>query len=339
VFFGVSDPAELALLEEVRAGPRGSGPGAKTLTGITSFAVALQSGDAREAAALANEALAGEEMPAFDRGVFTALPTVVLGLAEPADAEPQWRRIKALAGRRGSVLDAIGADLWGGLTSIWTGDLAVAIAALERALEGVALFGSSASAHMGYSPAFLALAWLERGDRDRAWTALGLTGDHTGASDGERFWLAGRAELLLAGGGYGEVLAIADQLAATRPPETHPLWSPWRSLRARAEAATGNRDSASRLLAEELALARRSGAPWVVGRGLRLLGELEGEVAPLREAVALLDGTSARLERAKAHAALGDALADASAWRTALQLAERCGADGLAARLRSRLAP
>jgi hypothetical protein len=61
-------------------------------------------------------------------------------------------------------------------------------------------------------------------------------------------------------------------------------------------------------------------------------------VAPLREAVALLDGTSARLERAKAHAALGDALADASAWRTALELAERCGADGLAARLRSRLA-
>jgi hypothetical protein len=61
---------------------------------------------------------------------------------------------------------------------------------------------------------------------------------------------------------------------------------------------------------------------------LRLLGELTGDEAALREAVALLEETSARLERAKAHAALGDR-------RTALELAERCGADGLAARLRS----
>jgi hypothetical protein len=53
--------------------------------------------------------------------------------------------------------------------------------------------------------------------------------------------------------------------------------------------------------------------------------------------VALLDGTSARLERAKAYAALGDVLGDATASRTALALAERCGADGLAAGLRSRL--
>ena len=68
-----------------------------------------------------------------------------------------------------------------------------------------------------------------------------------------------------------------------------------------------------------------------MGRSLRLLGELTGDAAVLREAVALLDGTSARLERAKAHAALGDAA-------TALDLAERCGASGLAARLRSRVA-
>ena len=50
-----------------------------------------------------------------------------------------------------------------------------------------------------------------------------------------------------------------------------------------------------------------------------------------------LDGTSAKLERAKAHAALGDAQNDIRAWRTARELAERCGADALAARLRSLL--
>jgi hypothetical protein len=184
---------------------------------------------------------------------------------------------------------------------------------------------------MAYAPGFLALAWLERGDRERAWTALGRSADRSGPSDGERFWMISHAELLLADAEYGRVLAIADALAATRPPDTHPLWSPWRSLRARAAAGAGDQPTASRLAAEELALARRSGAAWVVGRALRVYGELTGDEGALHEAVALLDATSARLERAKAHATCGHVA-------TALELAERCGADGLAARLRSRVA-
>ncbi len=331
VFFGVADPANLAELGAWRAGPRSDGPGAKTLTAITSLAVAMLSDDAGEAAALAAESLDGDAMPAFDRGIFTVLPATVLAMAEPDAAEREWRRIRALAGRRGSVLDAIGADLWGGLASIWTGDLPRAIDLLERAMEGEGLFGSAGSVHMGYSPAFLALAWHERGDRERAWEALERTGDHTGASDGERFWMISRAELLLADGRYDDVVAITKALEASRPPQTHPLWSPWRGLRARAAQGRGDRPTALRLAGEELALARRSGAPWVVGRALRQVGELAGDAAALREAMTLLDGTSARLERAKAHAAAGDA-------HTALELAERCGADALAARLRSRLA-
>jgi DNA-binding SARP family transcriptional activator len=323
VFFGVVEPVELQTLGAVRKGPRDGGPGAKCLTAITSLAVAMESGDAREAAALAEESLAGDVMPEFDRGLFTVLPATVLAMLEPSAAEPEWRRIRSLAGRRGSVLDMIGADLWGGLTSIWMGSLVAAIEQLERAMEGEALFGSSASAHMGYTPAFLALAWLERGDRERAWEALWRTGDHTGSSDGERFWLSSHAELLLAEGEYGRVGEIADELAKTRPPETHPLWAPWRGLRARAAAGEGDRETASRLAGEELALVRRSGAPWVVGRALRQLGALTGEMELLREAVALLDPTSARLDRAKAHAALGN-------HETALALAWACGADGLA---------
>jgi tetratricopeptide (TPR) repeat protein len=299
--------------------------------------VAVLSGDAAEAAALAAESLQGDEMPLFDRGTFTVLPATVLAMAEPVDAEPQWRRIRALAGRRGSVLDAIGADLWGGLGAIWTGDLAVAVELLERAMEGEALFGSAGNAHMAYSSAFLALAWHERGERERAWEALRHAGDRTGQSDGERFWMISHAELLLADGSYAEVAAICDALRSSRPPETHPLWSPWRGLRARAAAGEGDRETASRLAAEELELARRCAAPWVVGRALRQLGELTGDAAALREGLAFLDGTSARLERAKAHAALGDAQQDIRSWRTALELAERCGADALAGRLRSLL--
>ena len=239
----------------------------------------------------------------------------------------EWRRIRALAGRRGSVLDAIGADLWGGLGAIWTGDLVVAVELLERAMEGEALFGSAGNAHMAYSSAFLALAWLERGDRTRAWATLHHAGsDRSGPSDGERFWMISHAELLLADGRFADVAGIAHELAASRPPDTHPLWSPWRSLLARAAAGEGDRETSSRLAGEELELVRRIAAPWVVGRTLRLYGELTGDADALREAVALLEPTSARLERAKAHAALGDRA-------VALELALRCGADALASRL------
>ena len=89
------------------------------------------------------------------------------------------------------------------------------------------------------------------------------------------------AELLLAD---GRRRGAADRraLSETRPPDLHPLWGPWRSLLARAAAAEGDQDTASRLAGEELALARRSAAPWVVGRCLRQLGELTGDAAVLR---------------------------------------------------------
>ncbi|MDA0179201.1 AAA family ATPase [Solirubrobacter phytolaccae] len=323
VFFGVSDPANLRELEAWRAGPRGQGPGAKTLTAITSLAVAILLGGGDEAAALARESLEGDAMPQFDRGTFTVLPATVLTLDEPASSEPEWVRIRALSARRGSVLDAVGADLWSGYAALWTGDLVAAVERLEHAMEGEALFGSAGNAHMAYSSAFLALAWHERGDRERAWEALRHAGDQAGPSDGERFWMISHAELLLADGETARARALAEALAATRPPDMHPLWHPWRSLLARAAAAEGDRDTASRLAGEELALARRRAAPWVVGRSLRLLGSLTGDADALREAVTLLDATSARLERAKAHAAAGNhALAS--------ELARACGAVRLA---------
>jgi hypothetical protein len=342
VFFAVVDPSELAVIEEVRAGPRGSGPGARMMTAIAAMVTAVSSRPAAEAAALGREAMDDDTLLHFDRGIFCVAPAISVAMAEPADGNELWRRIRSFAGRRGSVLDAVGADLWGGLACIWAGDLAEATLVLERSLEGEILFGSAVSTHMGYTPAFLSLAWLERGDLQRARTSLALTGAHDGASDGARFWLASHGELLLAEGRHAEIAAIAASLRETRPPETHPLWSPWRSLLARAAAAAGDADTALQLAGEELALARRSGADWVVGRGLRLVGALQGAggVAHLREAVALLDRGSARLERAKAHAALGDALAAAgdeggaaASRRTARRLAEQCAADGLAERL------
>ena len=56
-----------------------------------------------------------------------------------------------------------------------------------------------------------------------------------------------------------------------------------------------------------MALLRRWGAPSFLGAGLRRLGELAGGAGleHLREAVAVLRGTTAELEKARAEVALG----------------------------------
>jgi DNA-binding SARP family transcriptional activator len=338
VFFGVVDPAELAVLEEVRRGPRDTGPGARTLTVMAALTLAIGCGPSGEAAALAWEAMHDDAMLRFDAGVITAGAQQVAALAEPADGVRAAERMGSFARPHSLVLAIVGADLWGSVTLIWRGDLAAAVAWVERAYEGERLWGTTFSAVMGYSAAFLALAQLEIGDRERAWASLRRIDGSEGTSDGARFWLASHAELLLADDRPDEALAVARRLQPMRPPNTHPVWAPWRSLRARALVMLGRRDEAAALATEDLALARQTEAPWVIGRGLRILGEIEGApgIDRVREATALLDGTSARLERAKAHAALA-AVATGSeadtARATARELARRCGAEGLVAAL------
>jgi DNA-binding NarL/FixJ family response regulator len=95
---------------------------------------------------------------------------------------------------------------------------------------------------------------------------------------------------------------------------------------------------------EEAALARAFGAPSVIGRSLRLLGTLRGDEGLLREAVEVLEGSSARLELARALAALGGHLRRTreptqarEPLRRALDMAAACGADGLVRDVRAEL--
>ncbi|HEX8105198.1 MAG TPA: AAA family ATPase, partial [Solirubrobacteraceae bacterium] len=341
--FGAVDPAEFRRLDDVRRGPRGSGPGARELTALTALAVALTCGPAEEASALAREAFAGEGLDAFDVTAPVALGCAALALGEPAEGLAAIGRYADHARRQGEILGSIGADLWGGIASIWAGDLGAAMRSLDRAHEGERLWGTKLDAVMAYSAAFTALAQLERGDPlDAVRATLQRVGAEDPRPDGARFWLASAAEVALADGRAEAAVEITHRLEPSRPPDTHPVWAPWRTLRARGFAQLGRRDEALELAAEELELARRVGAPWVVGRGLRLLAELQGAdgVASAREAVERLAPTSARLELAKAHAALGDALAAAgtageaaAAWRAAADVAGGCGALTLRARV------
>ena len=342
-FFGAVDQGELAALEDVVRGPRGEGPGARCLTAMAALATAVR-GPSELAAALGREALAGDVLQAGDPGLFLPGAIIAVALVDPAEGRRYWDHAAAFAARRGSLLDAIAELLWGGLNAIWMGDLPAATRALGECHEGEKLFGSSLSRDMGYTPGMLAQAWVERGDVDAAEAALRLTGEHVGDSDGTRFWLTGCAEVALARGRHAEAVAISERLEVGRPPDVHPVWAPWRSLRARGLAALGQPEPARALLAEELELLRRAGSPWGVGRGLRQAGELDGAdgLRMLREAVAVLEGTSARLELAKAYAALAAAASGDEAGRArvaGLEVARACGAEGLAERLSAAPAP
>ena len=106
-------------------------------------------------------------------------------------------------------------------------------------------------------------------------------------------------------------VAAADELARRYGRVHEPGRAPWRSLKRRGAGAA--RPRATRpvaLAAEEVELARCWGAPGALGRALRVLGTLEGAAGLplLEEAVAVLRARTARLEQAKALAALGSAL-------------------------------
>jgi DNA-binding SARP family transcriptional activator len=337
--FGAVDPAEYRALDDVRGGPRGTGPGARALTAMTALAVALTCGPADEASALAREAFSGG-LEQFEITAPVALGSAALALGEPAEGLDAIARYAEHARRQGEILGSIGADLWGGITHIWAGNLPAAMDSLGRAYEGERLWGTKLDAVMAYSAAFTALARLERGDPTEEVTeTLHRIQASDPRPDGARFWLASAGELALAEGRASDAVEISQRLEPTRPADTHPVWAPWRSIRARALAALDKRDEARRLAQEDLDLARQVGAAWVVGRSIRILAELGGpDRVPLaREAVSHLEQTSARLELAKAHLALGLALAEEGLeseafpeLEAAANLARTCGAAGLA---------
>ena len=139
---------------------------------------------------------------------------------------------------------------------------------------------------------------------------------------------------------------MADELAAHSAGGAGPRAALWRSLKAEALDRLGRREEAIELAQAELEVTRAFGAPSALGRTLRVLGTLERDdgLDRLREAVAVVEGSTARLEHAKALAALGASLRRArqpsearEPLRRALELAGVCGADGLAAQVRAEL--
>lgn len=127
----------------------------------------------------------------------------------------------------------------------------------------------------------------------------------------------------------------------------NPDAAPWASQAALATAALGARQQAIGLARAEVASARRWGVARPLGIALRTVGLVSGDpqgMAHLEEAVQVLDGSSARLEHARAMIDLGAMMRRArrreqsrEPLRRGIDLAHRCGAMELARRGRDEL--
>jgi DNA-binding CsgD family transcriptional regulator len=123
-------------------------------------------------------------------------------------------------------------------------------------------------------------------------------------------------------------------------------WATWRSALALALRVSAPAE-ASRLVAQELELARATGLPRAQGVALRAAGLIEGGergIELLRRSLAMLDRAPSALERARTLIELGAALRRANQraaardpLRAGLELAHRCGAERLAARAQQEL--
>jgi DNA-binding CsgD family transcriptional regulator len=183
---------------------------------------------------------------------------------------------------------------------------------------------------------------IERGDLDAA-AVMARTGEAIGIAEERTYvteFVTARGRLRIAQGQLEE--GVADLLWCSQRLETRAaLWpSTWRAYAAPALAALGDRQRAAKLAREQLAAARRVGAPGALGMSLRTAAlAISGDegLALLREAVSVLDRSSARLELAHALADLGAELSRSGrrtegrdAQRRAINLAGQCGAVALA---------
>jgi DNA-binding NarL/FixJ family response regulator len=155
--------------------------------------------------------------------------------------------------------------------------------------------------------------------------------------------LLARARLLLA---CGQVeAALAQQLAVGELPRAFGSGNPavlaWRSQAALTMHQLGDQSGAKQLALDELELARAMGAGRAIGIALRAVALVQRQVAldDLRQAVAVLARSPARLEQARALVDLGAAMrrtGERSAAREPLRqghaIAVRCGATLLAER-------
>jgi DNA-binding CsgD family transcriptional regulator len=270
---------------------------------------------------------------------------VALACCDDDDALRVTGSALARARETGSLFEEAGFRMFRGLAFLRRGEAGEALRLLEGITTDIVAIGGGEV--RGMSSANDAEARLATGDAPGALAvldAVGFTPESIPRGANAAWWLAARMRVLLDLGDAEAVLAVSDECAArfTGTVE-NPVVLPWRSMRALALDRLGRTGEALPFAEAEVDRARRFGAPGTVGAALRVLGTIrraEGGPA-LEEAVGITEGTPARLEHARALAALGTHLRlgrrpteAREPLRRALQIAVTAEAAGLAEHVR-----
>ena len=330
--------ADLAATASARA----TATAERRVLAMLAYEQAERGEDAEQAAELGVRALSGGHLLADGaRSQELFLVAVVLGLAgRTRIAERVLDEIIDDAAHRSSCAVLAAACGQRGLLRYRRGAVTEALADLQTALG--AARGQPWEILIDDGRACLLRVLADRGQLDaaedelEAWCATGPLPD---TPFGNRL-LIERGRLRLAQGRLGYAVADLGAAAGRLGAASGALAFEWRGPAARAYYGLGERDRALRLADEDLTLARRWGAARQLGAAGATLGLIEGGatgIERVREAVAILDGSGAHLERARALVTLGSMLRRAgeasearAQLRAGLELAVMCGASALA---------
>jgi DNA-binding CsgD family transcriptional regulator len=330
----------------------GGDPSGGVLLGALSH---LRMGDcepATEVAAMAERALSSEVRvepgPALigrAQGMATLICADAIDRAESISSAEL-----ADARTRGATFEISLNELFLAVAALFRGAISDAEAGARHVLELAREHGLPAE--VATATAVLTESLVERGEYEEAWReleGLGMTGELPRVNT--FIWVLSRRGRLRSVSGDHEG-GLDDLLEAGRRYAdwgvVNPAEARWLSDAALIKAALGDDEEARALAEEEVTLARRFGAPRALGVALRARGLVEGGARGLeflREAVAVLAGSVARLEYAYALTEFGAALRRANKRAEAreplkegLTLARSCGAVPLAERAHDELA-
>jgi DNA-binding CsgD family transcriptional regulator len=319
--------------------PTGEGVGSRALLATLAWLAMFLPRPRKEAVELAAAALADDLLLDDDTSdAFWSAAWVFLVAEEYDLARAAVDRALAQAVPRGALQWFVWSAYYRSRLSFCLGELAEAEADTRVALEASGTHGLAVGTP--WLAAALGDVLRERGRLDEAAAAVQLPGSAE-PKHAPNVLLVTRAEVRLAQERPAQAYAELEEFHRRRDTVgADNRAAPWRPIIAQALAALDRREEAVTLAAEEVELARFWGAPRALGRALRVFGELKGGsvgLGLLREAVAILEASPARLEHAHAVAALGSALRRAGRRKEArdqlrrgVELAFLCGADPLA---------
>jgi class 3 adenylate cyclase/DNA-binding CsgD family transcriptional regulator len=279
-----------------------------------------------------------ESMPSV---AISCAATALMYAEDDAEIDSFFEAVMKAARERGELVTLSNMLCFRGLTSAQRGDLDSAICDLRESDELVPYLPTQQGAI--YYHSYLADVLTNRGELDEAEETLAELGLAEEVADSAHliFFFGARGWVRLA---RGNAKGARDDFARLgRCMDAFGLRNPavvaWRSHLALAQLALDERDEAVELAREEVELAREWGASRPIGVALRVQGMAEGGeagIATLRESLEVLNGSSAKLERARTMVELGAALRRANKRAEArellkegLDLAVRCGSQPL----------